>query len=92
VVHYDVALPSMVFYLRRHVETLFAPEELLGVMQDSRDVLAVMPEHRYQELAGKFGRPTCVMLRRATFDAKLREMLSGREPPALLLVATRCPP
>jgi 4-amino-4-deoxy-L-arabinose transferase-like glycosyltransferase len=90
VVHFDVAMPSMVFYLRRHIDMQFAPEELLATLASERHVLAVMPEDRYQEMRADFGRPTCVIDRRPTFDAKLREVLSQRAPPALLVVSTRC--
>lgn len=91
VVHYDVALPSMVFYLRRHVEMFFDPEPFIGALGGSRDVFTVLPEHRYQELRDRMPRPTCVLARQATFDAKLREVLSLHPPPAILLVSTRCP-
>ena len=91
-VHYDVALPSMVFYVRRHIDTLFAPEELLDALRTDRHVVAVLPENRYESLRAAIGRRTCVLERRDTFDSKLREMLSRRPLPALLLVSTRCPP
>jgi 4-amino-4-deoxy-L-arabinose transferase-like glycosyltransferase len=91
-VHYDVALPSMVFYVKRHIDTLFESEGLLDAIRSDRAVLAVLPEDGYESLKADMGRPTCVVERRPTFDAKLREMISQRQPPAVLLVSTRCPP
>jgi 4-amino-4-deoxy-L-arabinose transferase-like glycosyltransferase len=89
VAHYDVALPSMVFYLRRHIEVTFDRQAFVDLMRSGRVVFAVLPEHRYAELAPALG-TTCVLERRQTFDAKLREMLARQPPPAVLLVSNRC--
>jgi 4-amino-4-deoxy-L-arabinose transferase-like glycosyltransferase len=93
VIHYDVALPSMVYYLRRHIEITFAPEPFLELMRSgrdgSRDVYAVLPADRYRDLRRQL-QSTCEVARRATFDAKLREMVSGAPPPAVVLITTRC--
>jgi 4-amino-4-deoxy-L-arabinose transferase-like glycosyltransferase len=91
VVHYDVALPSMVFYLKRHIEMLFSREPFVAAVRSGRPVMAVLPEDRYGELAAEIGGSTCVVEHRPTFDAKLREMLGRRAPPAILLISTRCP-
>jgi hypothetical protein len=89
-VHYDVALPSMVFYTRRHIDVLFHPDPFLEVMRSGRPVFAVLPESRYRELQPDFGAPTCVLGRHPASDIKLREILSGQPPPAVLLISTRC--
>ena len=90
VVHYDVSYPSMVFYLRRHVEMVFDREAFVARVRSDRRVFAVLPEDRYAELDREIGGVTCELDRRPTFDAKLREVLSLRPPPAVLLVTNRC--
>jgi 4-amino-4-deoxy-L-arabinose transferase-like glycosyltransferase len=90
VVHYDVALPSMVFYLKRHIEMTYAPDVFLETMRSGSSVLAVLPDDRYQALRNELP-PTCVMARQETFDAKLKELIFPRTPPAILLISTRCP-
>jgi hypothetical protein len=92
IAHYDVALPSMVFYLERRVEIVWSREEFLRMVRSGRPAFAVLPEDRYRELAGEIGGLACVVDRRPTFDAKLREVLARRAPPAMVLVSTRCPP
>ena len=89
-VHYDVALPSMVFYTRRHIDTLFHPEPFKETMRSGRVVFAVLPESRYLELQPEMGVATCVLGRQPTSDVKLREILAGQPPPAVLLISTRC--
>jgi 4-amino-4-deoxy-L-arabinose transferase-like glycosyltransferase len=92
VVHYDVALPSMVFYLRRHIDILIDREALLRQMRSGRTVFAVMPANRYDELKPVFGVPTCELGRRATSDIKLRSVIARVPPPEVVLVTTRCAP
>ena len=91
-VHYDVALPSMVFYTRRHIDVLFHWEPFLATMRSGVPILAVLPESRYQELLPEMGVATCELARQPTSDIKLREVLAGQPPPAVLLISTRCPP
>jgi 4-amino-4-deoxy-L-arabinose transferase-like glycosyltransferase len=90
VAHYDVALPSMVYYLRRHIDVIIARDEFLAVMRSGRRVFAVLPDDEYESLKHELPAPTCVLATYPTFDAKLREVLSGQPPPAVVLVSTRC--
>jgi hypothetical protein len=53
-------------------------------------VFAVLPEDRYTALVSDLGPYTCVIDRRPTADVKLREILSGQPPPAVVLLSTRC--
>jgi len=91
--HYDVALPSMVFYVRRHIDMLNGGQrdEFLQMFVPGRHIFAVLPELRYRELREALAVPTCVLKRQETSDVKLRELLAGQPPPAVLLVSTRCP-
>jgi 4-amino-4-deoxy-L-arabinose transferase-like glycosyltransferase len=92
VVHYDVSYPSMVFYLQRHVDVLFDRQMFVDLVRSDRRVYAVLPADRYAELDGDIGAVTCELDRRPTFDAKLREVLSLEQPPAVVLVTNRCAP
>jgi hypothetical protein len=49
-----------------------------------------MDESKYGTLKEEIGVPTCVVARQLTSDVKLRELLAGEPPPAVLLVSTRC--
>jgi 4-amino-4-deoxy-L-arabinose transferase-like glycosyltransferase len=91
VVHYDVGMPSMVFYLKRRVEAAFSREAFLDNVRTGGTVFAVMPEDRYEQVKTELGPTACVLARQPTFDAKLREMLARRPPPAIVVVGTPCP-
>jgi 4-amino-4-deoxy-L-arabinose transferase-like glycosyltransferase len=90
VVHYDVALPSMVFYLRRHIEVYFDRDAFLQRMRSDDDVFAVLTEDRYAALKSALPAPTCVIDRRPTADVKLRSLLEREPPPNILLITNRC--
>jgi 4-amino-4-deoxy-L-arabinose transferase-like glycosyltransferase len=92
VAHFDVALPSMVFYLRRHIDVWIDSAAFVQQMRSGRTVYAVLPAHRYEELKEQFGVETCVIARHATSDIRLRSILEMTPPPEVLLVTTRCRP
>jgi 4-amino-4-deoxy-L-arabinose transferase-like glycosyltransferase len=89
VAQYDVALPSLVFYLRRHVEVIVDRQAFLGLMRSDRTVFAVLPDWSYEALAPEL-ESACVIERRPTFDAKLRGVLARQPAPEVLLVRNRC--
>jgi 4-amino-4-deoxy-L-arabinose transferase-like glycosyltransferase len=92
VMHWDVALPSMVFYLQRRIETAYSPEQFVQTAREHARVFGVMPEDRFEQIKNDLGPSACVVERRATFDARLREMLARRPPTAIVLINTRCTP
>ena len=91
VVHYNVALPSMVFYLRRHIDVLFDREVFLKTLRggDTR-------------LRGAAARPTTPHSARAsvcrpaysnvesTVNVKLKAVLAREPLPEVLLITNRC--
>lgn len=87
---YDEALPSLVFYLRRHVDQLFEPDRLIALLQSDRPAFAVLSRDSYDSLATGIGATTCVIDRRRTFDVKLKNVLSRAPLPELLLVTNQC--
>lgn len=90
VVTYDYALPSLVFYLRRHVDPYFAAEEVIARFQSGGTVYAVLSADNYRDIAGLLGTPTCIIDRRPTFDVKLKNMLAQQPLPELVLITNRC--
>ena len=90
VVTYDVALPSLVYYLRRHVDPIFVAEELFGTLRSERTVYAVLSSDNYREVAPAAGVPLCEIERRPTFDVKLKNMINGQAAPELVLITNRC--
>jgi 4-amino-4-deoxy-L-arabinose transferase-like glycosyltransferase len=89
---YDEALPSLVFYLRRHVEQLFEEDRIVALLRSDRPAFAVLSRDNYAALteAGALGATTCVLERRPTFEVKLRNVLAREPLPELVLVTNRC--
>jgi 4-amino-4-deoxy-L-arabinose transferase-like glycosyltransferase len=90
VAHYRVDQPSMVFYLRRHVDQYFDEPAFLHTIRSGRRVFAVLSANDYAALAPQIGSVTCVLERRATFDVKLKNVLARQPLPELLLITNQC--
>jgi 4-amino-4-deoxy-L-arabinose transferase-like glycosyltransferase len=90
VAHVQVALPSMVYYLRRHIDILDR-ETLTEQLRSDRRVFAVLPADRYDAYKGEFGVPTCIIGRHRTSDFRLRAMLERLGPSEVLVITNRCP-
>jgi hypothetical protein len=90
VAHYNVALPSMVYYLGRHIETLFDREAFLKLLKGEKRVFAVLSAGDYDEIARDAGVPTCVLDRRPTVNIKLKAVLARDPLPEVLLITNRC--
>jgi 4-amino-4-deoxy-L-arabinose transferase-like glycosyltransferase len=91
VVHYNVALPSMVYYLERHIDVLFESRPFLEMLRQPRTVFAVLSASDYETLAPLMGVPTCVLDRRPTVNVKLKAVLAREPLPQVLLITNRCP-
>jgi 4-amino-4-deoxy-L-arabinose transferase-like glycosyltransferase len=89
-VTYDEALPSLVFYLRRHVDPIFIDGELFEKFRSGRTVYAVLSTDNYQRLAERIGVRTCEIERRPTFDVKLKNMIKRQPLPELVLITNKC--
>ena len=89
VAHYNVALPSMVYYLGRHIEILFDREKFLGLMRGGQRVYAVLSASDYEQLSGELP-GTCVLDRRPTVNIKLKAVLARDPLPEVLLITNRC--
>ena len=91
IAHSELALPSMVYYLRRHIEDDLYPDQLMELLRSDRRVFAVLPADRYEEMKAKYGVETCVVGRQKTADIKLRSLLERWAPPEVLVITNRCP-
>jgi hypothetical protein len=92
VVHYNVALPSMVFYLERHIDVLFERDTFLAALASGRTVYAVLSAGDYEELRPAIAGPTCVLDRQSTVNVKLKAILARDPLPEVLLITNRCGP
>ena len=90
VAHYNVALPSMVYYLGRHIEILFDRDVFLQLLRGDRQVFAVVSASDYAELGPVAGVTTCVLDRRPTVNIKLKAVLARDPLPEVLLITNRC--
>ncbi len=90
VAHFDVALPSMVFYLRRHIDVWFDPGAFMSQIRSDQTVFAVLPLNRYETFREEFGVPTCVLAQHRTSDIRLRSLRQLEAPPEVVLITNRC--
>jgi 4-amino-4-deoxy-L-arabinose transferase-like glycosyltransferase len=90
VAYYEVALPSLVYYLRHRVDTYFEERALIDSLHTNRRVFVVLSARDYEALAPTIGTPTCVIDQFETFDVKLRAILRREPPPRLVLITNRC--
>jgi 4-amino-4-deoxy-L-arabinose transferase-like glycosyltransferase len=87
---YDEALPSLVFYLRRHVEQLFEEDRIIALLEGNRPAYAILSRENYAAIASGLDARTCVIESRPTFDVKLKTVLAREPLPELVLVTNRC--
>jgi 4-amino-4-deoxy-L-arabinose transferase-like glycosyltransferase len=90
IVHYNVALPSMVFYLQRPINVLFERDEFLERLRSGKTVYAILSANDYAALQSEIGVPTCVLERRPTVNVKLKAVLARDPLPQVLLITNRC--
>jgi len=97
IAHSEVALPSMVYYLQRHIEGVY-PDQLAERLRSDKRVFVVLPADRYEAKKAGYGVDTCVVARQQTADIKLKSLLDRRAPPErpappeVLVITNRCPP
>jgi len=88
---YNVALPSLVYYLRRHTEVFYDHEPVVKLLESNQRVYLMLSRNDYETVV----KPavlanTCFVTSQPTFDVKLRNILSRQRPPELLLVTNKC--
>jgi 4-amino-4-deoxy-L-arabinose transferase-like glycosyltransferase len=87
---FNVALPSLVFYLQRHVEMAYDPAPIRVFLDGDRTAYVIMSRDDYDAIDAITDRPTCIVSRQPTFNVKLRDILSRQPVPDLVLVSNRC--
>jgi 4-amino-4-deoxy-L-arabinose transferase-like glycosyltransferase len=90
VAQYQVALPSMVYYLRRHVDQYFEERAFVNAVLSNHRVYAVLSADDYSALQASLAARTCVIERYQTFDVKFRTVIARQPLPELLLITNRC--
>ncbi len=90
IAHFNVALPSMVYYLRHHVEPHYSAEGFVNAMRSPERVYGVVSARDYEGMRTSLEGRACVLHRVPTFDVKLRNILAREPLPELLLLTNRC--
>jgi 4-amino-4-deoxy-L-arabinose transferase-like glycosyltransferase len=90
VAHYKVDLPSMVFYLQRHVDRDFDEPAFVRTLSSDKHIYAVLWAADYDLLAPRIATHTCIIDRRSMFEVKLRQVLARQPLPELLLITNQC--
>jgi 4-amino-4-deoxy-L-arabinose transferase-like glycosyltransferase len=90
IAHYNVALPSMVYYLERHIDTFFDAPQFIETLRSGRTVYAVLSEGDYLKLEPRMGVKTCVIRRAPTVNVKLNAVLARAPLPQVLLITNKC--
>jgi hypothetical protein len=89
VAHYQASLPSMTYYLQRHVDTYFDADSFVRAVRVPQRVYAVLSDDDYAALKDRLG-PICIVDRRPTFDVKLARVIAREPLPELLLISNQC--
>jgi hypothetical protein len=85
---YRLAAPSLVFYIRRHVDQMLDEAELRAFFASHPDAVCVMPAEEYQRVRAALPVPTRVIARGPRFDVRLSDILARRPLPEVVAVAS----
>ena len=87
---HNVALPSLVYYLRRHVDVAYDPGPIERAIDGRRRAFVILSRPDYERIAALTSTPTCVVSSQPTFDVKLRNVIARDPLPELVLITNRC--
>ena len=91
VVTYNVALPSLVYYLRRHIDVFYDHGPVLDLLQTGRPLYLMLTSDDYERaIAPATTARLCRVSAHPTFDVKLRNVLSRQRLPEVLLMTNKC--
>jgi 4-amino-4-deoxy-L-arabinose transferase-like glycosyltransferase len=91
IVTYNVALPSLVYYLRRHIEVFYDHDPVLDLVRAGRPLYLMLTSDDYEQLIKPTaGARLCKVSSQPTFDVKLRNVLSRVRLSEVLLVTNKC--
>jgi 4-amino-4-deoxy-L-arabinose transferase-like glycosyltransferase len=90
IAHFNVAMPSMVFYLQHHVKPYYSAGEFKVAMREPDRIYAMLTATDYEGMKEELAGRTCVLHRVPTFDVKLKNILARQPLPEILLITNRC--
>jgi len=90
IAHYSVALPSMVYYLRRHIDVTYDRETFIAIMRQPKRVFGILWTQEYDGLRKDFGIPTCALHRTPAFNIKIGAVIARAPLPELVVITNRC--
>ena len=88
--HYSVALPSMVYYLRRHLDITYDRDTFLRIMRQPARVYGVLWTQEYEGLKNDIRVPTCAIYRTPAFNIKLGAIIRQERLPEVVVITNRC--
>jgi 4-amino-4-deoxy-L-arabinose transferase-like glycosyltransferase len=90
IAHFEVALPSMVYYLRHPVKGHYSRDSFVQAMLAPGRAYGVVSARDYDGLRDQLAASTCILHRVPTFDVKLKAILAREDLPELLLLSNEC--
>jgi 4-amino-4-deoxy-L-arabinose transferase-like glycosyltransferase len=90
VAHYSVAMPSMVYYLRRHIDVTYDRETFLEIMRQPKRVYGMLWTEEYGKLKDHIGVPTCELYRAPAFNIKIGAVIRRKPLPEVTVITNRC--
>ncbi|MGE5199411.1 MAG: hypothetical protein ACM3H9_07200, partial [Rhodospirillaceae bacterium] len=84
---YKIAAPSLVFYLRRHVDQMVDSAQLEAFLARHPDGVCVMPAEEYDAVRARLPLAARVIASAPRFDARLSDFLARGNLPQLVLVS-----
>jgi 4-amino-4-deoxy-L-arabinose transferase-like glycosyltransferase len=87
--YYRVALPSMVFYLRRQIFEYYRPEELVEAFASNKKVFCILSAEEYEAIKSLLPIETRILASRPVFRVKLKGILDRRELPQVVLISNK---
>jgi 4-amino-4-deoxy-L-arabinose transferase-like glycosyltransferase len=91
IVTYNVALPSLVYYLQRRTEVFYDHEPVLELLDSRQPLYLMLTSDDYERAIKDHTRwPLCRVGAQPTFDVKLRNVLARQRMPEVLLMTNKC--
>jgi 4-amino-4-deoxy-L-arabinose transferase-like glycosyltransferase len=90
VAHYSIAMPSMVYYLRRHIDVTYDRDTFLELMRQPTRVYGMLWTEEYGKLKNDIGVPTCELYRTPAFNIKMGAVIERQPLPEVVVITNRC--